>query len=360
MKEFLIVAGARPNFMKIAPLIASLKKRGVHYFLVHTGQHYDPALSDVFFKELSIPAPDAHLGVGSAPRIEQTQKIVQALLPILQTRNIEAILTVGDVMSTAAAAMAGVTAGVPIVHIEAGLRSYNWQMPEELNRMIADHYSELLFTPDEAAARLLYKEGINREHVFVVGNIMIDSLMANLDRLENSSILSRLDLQPKTYGLLTLHRGENVDDKETFSHIWSILEEVAKRHPLVFPMHPRTRARVKAFGFQEIPNMIIIEPTGYIDLLQLMKHASFALTDSGGIQEETTVLSIPCLTLRTETERPVTEDIGTNLVVGHDKAKTISSVECILRGDWKQGNVPELWDGKTAERIADILINHEF
>lgn len=360
MKEFLIVAGARPNFMKVAPLIDALQKKGAKHFLVHTGQHYDASLSDIFFEELNIPAPDVHLGVGSLSRIEMTRNIQQAITPVLHERKPEAMIVVGDVTSTAAATMAGVAAGIPVVHVEAGLRSYNWRMPEEMNRMIADHHSDLLFAPDEFAAKALKEEGIPSDRIFIVGNIMIDSLLRTVDRTHTSNILQAHGLSQKGYALLTLHRGENVDDRKTLEHVWEIIGDAAKKLPIIFPMHPRTKARVESFGLAGLANVIITEPVGYVDLLCLMKHANVVLTDSGGLQEETTVLNIPCLTLRTETERPLTEQVGTNLVVGHNKDKVLSSIDIILAGGWKKGAVPELWDGHAAERIADVLTQHHF
>ncbi len=359
MRDFLLVAGARPNFMKIAPLIKALKHRGASVFLVHTGQHYDPALSDVFFRELEIPDPDLHLGIGSGERHEQTRKIVDALQPVLRERKPHAVIVVGDVTSTAAAAMAGVAAGTPVVHVEAGLRSYNWTMPEELNRMIADHHSILLFSPDEIGRENVLKEGIPEHRVHVVGNIMIDTLHTAMHR-EDDAPLERFDVRPNAYAVLTMHRGENVDDPATLAQLWSMIADAAALIPIIFPMHPRTKARVEAAGLKTPPNVTVTEPLGYFDQITLMKRSMCVLTDSGGIQEETTVLGIPCLTLRQETERPATVEFGTNEIIGHDRDKLMVALNRVLRGEWKRGRIPELWDGKAAERIADILLRHEF
>jgi UDP-N-acetylglucosamine 2-epimerase (non-hydrolysing) len=356
MKTVCLVAGARPNFIKIAPLYRALQAQGFAVVLVHTGQHYDTNMSDVFFKELAIPDPDVHLGVGSGDRITQSRKIVQALVPLLQDRKPQAMIVVGDVTSTAASAMASVVAGVPLVHVEAGLRSFNWRMPEELNRMIADHHSDILFVSDPAGMKHLEAECIPAEKIHYVGNIMIDSLRAAEPVAESSDILDRLGLKTREYGVLTLHRPETVDHPEILRTVWGVLKNVSGRLPLVFPVHPRTKSRLVEFG--EIPSSIhCVEPVGYLDMIKLVKNATVVLTDSGGLQEEATALSVPCLTLRDETERPSTVEYGTSEVVGRDPERIAAAFDRVMQGGWRKGTLPPLWDGKTAERIAEILKN---
>lgn len=343
--------------MKIAPLHRALTARGVSVFLVHTGQHYDDAMSDVFFRELGIPQPDMNLGIGSGDRITQTRKIVQVLVPLLQERQPDAIIVVGDVTSTAAGAMAGVKAGIPVVHVEAGLRSFNWSMPEELNRMIADHHADLLLVSDPKGLEHLKNERVEDDRVHFVGNIMIDTLHHALTQTVSRTILSDLGLEPGAFGIVTMHRPETVDDKDLLSGMVRTLGVVSERIPLVFPIHPRTKTRLDEFSLSLPPSIKIIDPVGYIDMLALTRHAKVALTDSGGLQEETTILGIPCITLREQTERPITVEIGTSEVLGRDHDAILDAVDRVLRGAWKKGGIPEGWDGKTAERIADILLN---
>jgi UDP-N-acetylglucosamine 2-epimerase (non-hydrolysing) len=355
MKKLVLLAGARPNFMKIAPLHNALAEREFELFLVHTGQHSDPLMSDVFFTELGIPAPDAHLGVGFGDRMTQTKKIIDALVPILLEQKPDGLLVVGDVTSTAAGAMAGTVAGVPVIHVEAGLRSFNWRMPEELNRTIADHHSQYLFVTDPAALRHLKDEGIPSDRVHFTGNVMIDTLRRLEAKADASDVLSRLNLTSGSYAILTMHRPENVDHPETLAHLWKIVNEIAERIPLVFPVHPRTKQRFADFGMTMDGPVRFTDPLGYLDMLALTKRAKFAVTDSGGVQEETTVLGVPCLTIREQTERPVTVDVGTSEVLGRDREAILSAVDRVLRGEWKRGAIPEGWDGNAASRIADIL-----
>jgi UDP-N-acetylglucosamine 2-epimerase (non-hydrolysing) len=355
MKNVVLLAGARPNFMKIAPLNRALVQHGINTFLIHTGQHYDQKMSDVFFKELGIPEPDVNLGIGPGDRITQTKKIIDALVTLLKERKPDAILVVGDVTSTAAGALSGHIAGIPVIHVEAGLRSFNWRMPEELNRMIADHYAQHLFVHDPSGLENLKLEAIPCERVHFVGNVMIDTLRQIEPRAESSQILSSLGLQRGSYGLLTLHRPENVDDPTLFKELWNVMEDVSASVPLVFPVHPRTRAKLADIGMNENGRIRLIDPIGYIDMIALIKNAKLVLTDSGGLQEETTVLGIPCLTLREQTERPVTVDVGTSEILGHNREKIMDAVQRVVRGEWKKANIPNLWDGKAAERIADII-----
>lgn len=355
MKRILLLAGARPNFMKIAPLMRAFSTYSIDAYLVHTGQHYDEKMSNIFFKELEIPEPDVNLGVGPGDRISQTKKIVDKLVPLLHERKPDAILVVGDVTSTAAGAIAGIVAGTLVIHVEAGLRSFNWKMPEELNRMIADHHSELLFVSDASGIENLKNENILDDKVFFVGNIMIDTLRYLERKSDDSTILQQLNLTEKEYVLLTMHRPENVDDREALASLVETLGMVGERIPIVLPLHPRTEARLEEFQVS-LPNTVqAIEPVGYLDMLALNKNARFVLTDSGGLQEETTVLGIPCITLRNETERPETVRVGTSAIAGRDREKILEYVQQILNGDWKKGEIPEFWDGHTAERIAEIL-----
>jgi len=357
MKNVVLLAGARPNFMKIAPLHRALRARGISVYLVHTGQHYDDAMSDIFFRELGIPQPDVNFGIGSGDRIEQTRKIVEALVPILQERKPEYLIVVGDVTSTAAGALSGVKAGIPVAHVEAGLRSFNWEMPEELNRMIADHHSDLLFVSDPKGLEHLRNEHIPEDRTHFVGNIMIDTLHHALPQTEERTILADHDLQSSRYGVVTLHRPENVDHQDRLSSLVRTLGAVAEKIKLILPLHPRTKSRLEASNIALPSSIRVIDPVGYIDMLTLTKNAKLALTDSGGVQEETTVLGIPCITMREQTERPITVDIGTSEVFGRDHDAIVDAVDRILRGEWKKGGIPDGWDGRTAERIADILLS---
>jgi UDP-N-acetylglucosamine 2-epimerase (non-hydrolysing) len=354
MKTVFLVAGARPNFIKIAPIYEALRKQGLGVVLVHTGQHYDANMSDVFFKELGIPDPDVHLGVGAGDRIAQSQRIMAALIPLLQERKPNAIIVVGDVTSSAAGAMAGVAANIPVVHVEAGLRSHNWRMPEELNRMIADHHSDYLFVSDEAGLEHLESERIPKEKIHYVGNVMIDSLRKSEPLAEASTILETHGVMPKSYGVLTMHRPETVDHPETLKTVWESLKKISETLPLIFPVHPRTKARMQEMA-GENSSIKIVDPLGYLDMIKLVKNSRLVLTDSGGLQEETTAMSVPCITLRDETERPSTVTYGTSEVVGRDPEKILSAFNRAMSGEWKNGGLPPQWDGKTAERIAEIL-----
>ena len=444
------VVGARPNFMKIAPIIRAIATYNnsyhlspitLHHLLVHTGQHYDYEMSKVFFKDLELPEPDIYLGVGSGTHAEQTGKVMIEFEKVLFKERPDLVIVVGDVNSTLACALAasktyyskklGVNSGKVdavkneqisvnnltnsknpinainargyrplIAHVEAGLRSFDRTMPEEINRLLTDQISDFLFAPSPDADENLKKEGIPEDKIFLVGNVMVDSLLHNLAKAKKSSILKRLGLQkelstdncllptaycllptaycllpsaycllPSAYCLLTLHRPSNVDDKDSFLRIINALTEISKHIPIIFPIHPRTRKQIEAFGFEPyfvnltnnqspITNnrIYLVDPLGYLDFLNLMMHSTFVMTDSGGIQEETTVLGIPCLTLRDTTERPITISQGTNVLVWNDTQKIIDEAFKILDRKGKTGNHPELWDGKAAERIVEVLL----
>jgi UDP-N-acetylglucosamine 2-epimerase (non-hydrolysing) len=349
------VVGARPNFMKVAPILAQLRKHsGLQQVLVHTGQHYDVKMSDVFFRDLGMPDPDVHLGVGSGSHAQQTARVMLEIEPVLAREKPDVVVVAGDVNSTLAVALVAAKMGFAVAHVEAGLRSRDWAMPEEINRVLADRLSDLLFTPSRDANENLRAEGIGASRVHFVGNVMIDSLQAALPRARESRIHERLELSRKGYALATLHRPANVDDPAALSRHLSALAEVAAQVPVVFPIHPRTRTRLPA-GFKA-PGLKLVEPLGYLDFLALTADARLVMTDSGGLQEETTALGVPCLTMRENTERPVTIDVGTNQLVGSDPAKALAAARVVLAGRAKQGRIPELWDGRAAERAAEILV----
>jgi UDP-N-acetylglucosamine 2-epimerase (non-hydrolysing) len=424
-KKWILVVGARPNFMKVAPLIRVIDKHNhsrdsslvtIDYLLVHTGQHYDSNMSDAFFRDLDLPNPDLHLGVGSGNHGEQTGKVLIAFEEVLLREKPDLVIVVGDVNSTLACAMAAVKLHIPVAHVESGLRSFDRKMPEEINRVLTDAISDYLFTPSPEGDENLLKEGIPREKIFLVGDIMVDSLLQHLEQAKRTNILERLGLwstddhrpatgdlrgsdicgsdslgsnhQPRTtdyglrtaavlpYALMTLHRPANVDDKPVLDRIIHGLLGVSAHFPVLFPVHPRTAKQIKAFGmdsafvFHSMPEIKregyfengalkrkihCFEPLGYLDFLNLMSNARVVLTDSGGIQEETTVLDIPCITLRDSTERPITLTEGTNVLVANDPEKIISEVEKILSGNRRQSRFPSIWDGHTAERIVQIL-----
>lgn len=356
--KILHVVGARPNFMKVAPLIVQLRKRGAQQVLVHTGQHYDVKMSDVFFQDLGMPAPDVHLGVGSGTHAQQTAKVMVEIEPVLDREKPDVVVVAGDVNSTVAVALVAAKAQIPVAHVEAGLRSRDWGMPEEVNRVVTDRLSQLLFTPSRDGDENLLAEGTPKERIHFVGNVMIDSLRAALPRAEERTIHRELELTRGKYALVTLHRPANVDDPVVFARLLDALGTVAKRVPVVFPIHPRTRARLAqdAALRGRVPEaMRLCDPLGYLDFLALTAHAALVLTDSGGIQEETTALQVPCLTLRENTERPVTVTVGTNQLVGRDPERIVPAAAAILEGRAKRGAIPELWDGRAAERIAAVL-----
>jgi UDP-N-acetylglucosamine 2-epimerase (non-hydrolysing) len=352
----LAVAGARPNFMKIAPLMRELRDReGFEPILVHTGQHYDAAMSDSFFRDLGIPEPDLNLGVGSGRHGAQTAQVLEKMEEVLLEQRPDALLVVGDVNSTLAATLAAVKLGIPVGHVEAGLRSFDREMPEEINRLMTDVVSDWLFVTEPSGVENLEREGVAAEKIHLVGNVMIDTLMAHLERARELDTPERLGLEPGGYAVLTLHRPSNVDDAEQLRRLFGVLEEVHERVPVVFPVHPRTRASIASLLDGEAPRLQLIDPLGYLDFLRLMADARLVLTDSGGIQEETTALGVPCLTMRENTERPVTVTDGTNVIVGTNPDTIRSEVDKILSGNARAGRVPDGWDGAAAARIVDVL-----
>jgi UDP-N-acetylglucosamine 2-epimerase (non-hydrolysing) len=367
--KVILVAGARPNFMKIAPLMqaigrhnASSRESSIVPILVHTGQHYDYEMSQVFFHNLELPRPDIHLGVGSGTHAEQTGKIMMELEKVLLTHKPDVVVVVGDVNSTLAAALTAVKLHIPVAHVEAGLRSFDQAMPEEINRLLTDALSDYLFTHSPDANENLEREGIPQQKIFLVGNVMVDSLLCYKPKAEQSQILRQLGLTENGYALLTLHRPSNVDEKESLLRIIKALEHISREVPIVFPAHPRSQKNIAKFGFShllESQGLIVTKPLGYLDFLKLEVNAKFVMTDSGGIQEETTVFNIPCLTLRDTTERPITVTQGTNTLVGNNSERIITEASKILNGKGKRGCCPELWDGKAAARIIRIITTGE-
>jgi len=408
--KWILVAAARPNFMKIAPLMRAISEYNsinnniIKPVLVHTGQHYDDNMSDAFFRDLNIPEPNIHLGIGSGSHAEQTGRVLIAFEEVLLKEKPDLVIVVGDVNSTMACSLAAVKLHIPVAHVEAGLRSFDRTMPEEINRLVTYAIADYLFTPSPDGDENLSREGVPKEKIFLVGDIMVDSLFFNLEKAKNTDILARLGLvngakyqtvsgRPdgngntngiRPYALLTLHRPANVDNPKTFGRIMRGLKQVAALVPILFPIHPRTRKQIQAFGMEDAfvfhPSSITnadnssvivaseaawqskstgkihcFEPLGYLEFLNLMAHAKIVLTDSGGIQEETTVLKIPCITLRDSTERPITLTEGTNVLVGDDPEKIISEAKQAMAGHTRQGRCPAIWDGHTAERIVQIL-----
>lgn len=359
--RIILVAGARPNFMKIAPLMEAFSNHPlIEPILVHTGQHYDEKMSDLFFRQLGIPRPDINLDVRSGSHARQTAAIMTAFEPIVEERKPDAILVVGDVNSTVACCLVGSKMGVPLIHVEAGLRSFDRGMPEEINRLVTDCLSDMLFCTEQSGVENLLKEGTAPAKIHMVGNVMIDTLIKNQEKAARSTIIEDLGLTGRDFALVTLHRPSNVDHAETMEGLTRVLEHVQRRIPVVFPIHPRTRARLAEHGlqerFQSMENLISIEPAGYLDFLKLMSASRIVLSDSGGIQEETTILRVPCLTLRENTERPVTCEVGSNYLVGVCPDKIIHVFESVMNGSARQPQIPPLWDGNAAERIAAIIV----
>jgi len=356
----LTVAGARPNFMKVAPLVRALAARdGVRPVLVHTGQHYDERMSRLFFEQLAIPRPDVNLEVGSASHAAQTAAIMQRFEPVVREHRPDVVVVVGDVNSTVACALVASKLHVPVAHVEAGLRSFDRRMPEEINRVLTDAISDFLFVTERSGLANLAAEGAADENVHFVGNVMIDTLLANLEKARESRVLDDLGLVPRGYAAMTLHRPGNVDEQETFDRLFGAIRTIAEDLPVVFPAHPRTRKNMEAFGYFEgdrLGGVRLVEPLGYLDFLRLTAEARLVLTDSGGIQEETTILKVPCLTLRENTERPVTVEVGCNQVVGTDPERILAAYRNVVEDQDFTCETPEKWDGHAADRIADVLV----
>ena len=355
------VAGARPNFMKIAPLMEAFGKCDtIEPMLVHTGQHYDERMSDLFFRQLGIPEPDMNLGIGSGSHAVQTAEIMKAFEPVCLEHKPHAVLVVGDVNSTIACGMVAVKLGIKLIHVEAGLRSGDRAMPEEINRILTDCISDMLFCTEHSGVENLQREGVADDRVFLVGNVMIDTLLKNKSKADESTILDELGIAPGGYAALTLHRPSNVDNAETFGRLLDAIGEIQRDLPVVFPIHPRTRNNLPKLGLADrvagMGNLRLIAPAGYLEFLKLTANAKLVLTDSGGIQEETTILKVPCITLRESTERPITAEVGTNQIVGTDPGKILEAYRRVITGNCCEPQIPEFWDGKAAERIADILV----
>lgn len=354
-----IIAGARPNFMKIAPIIHALRARSetddaLRFRLVHTGQHYDPRLSGDFFEQLGIPEPDVNLEVGSGTQAQQTAGIMTGYEALLLEKPSDCCLVVGDVTSTMACAITAQKLCIPVAHVEAGIRSGDWTMPEEINRMATDAVTNWFFTTSEVANANLRSDGVGDERIFFVGNTMIDTLLANMDRLRAPAFFEELGLARGEYFVTTLHRPANVDAGDSFTRLLTAIAEGTRDFPVLFPVHPRTAKTLKAMI--DIPaNIHLVDPQPYLEFNWLVKHAKGVITDSGGITEETTVMGVPCLTLRDNTERPETVSIGTNELIGTDPSKLKPALDRLFAGEWKTGGIPEKWDGKAAERIVISL-----
>jgi UDP-N-acetylglucosamine 2-epimerase (non-hydrolysing) len=358
--KVVLVAGARPNFMKIAPLWSEMNRLSSDFepIILHTGQHYDYEMSKVFFEDLDLPEPNYFLGVGSGTHAEQTGKIMIAFERVIQNERPDLVVVFGDINSTLACSVTAKKLSIPVAHVEAGLRSFDMTMPEEINRKVTDAISDMLFTPSKDGDENLIQEGVERNKIHFVGNIMIDSLISILKRIDQSyedKVFRKFGLQRNHFVLVTLHRPFNVDEENNLRKITNFLNTLSQKITVIFPIHPRTKKNINGFGTHLVLNrgLRVTEPLRYREFITLEKYPKFVLTDSGGIQEETTYLNIPCLTLRPNTERPITVTEGTNELVAIENLE--EKIELIFSGDWKQGKIPELWDGKTAQRIVDIL-----
>ena len=359
------VVGARPNFMKMAPIIEAMNHhpKEIQHLLVHTGQHYDEKMSKSFFVDLGMPKPDIDLEVGSGSHAEQTAKIMVAFEKVCLAEKPDLVIVVGDVNSTMACTITAKKLGIKVAHVEAGLRSRDMDMPEEINRLCTDVLCDYLFTTDILANKNLQQEGIAAEKIIFVGNVMIDTLLKHKKMAAGLDVLQKLGLKQGEYATLTMHRPSNVDDKGTLEGILGALGKISKTLPIIFPIHPRTRKMAEQFGLmqylnegKEVNGIWLTEPLGYLDFLHLNMNAKMVLTDSGGLQEETTVLGVPCITMRHNTERPITCDVGTNTIVGNDPEKILAAAQVVLDGQWRIGGIPDKWDGHAAERIVAWLI----
>ncbi|MBG7631800.1 MAG: UDP-N-acetylglucosamine 2-epimerase (non-hydrolyzing) [Bacteroidetes bacterium] len=355
-----IIAGARPNFMKIAPIIEAIsrkKKEGfnIEYRLVHTGQHYDKNLSDTFFEELNIPFPDINLEVKSGSQAEQTAAIMIGFEKELLNNPCDLVMVVGDVTSTMACAIVAKKENIKVAHVEAGIRSGDMKMPEEINRIVTDSLTDYFFTTSNYANENLKKVGVSENQIFFVGNVMIDTLRKNETRLKRPEVWNQLNLKPQQYMVMTLHRPSNVEEENQLKRLITQIVTLGKDYPIIFPVHPRTKKLLEGLNLN-FQNLHYVEPLGYLEFNYLVKNAFVVLTDSGGITEETTVMNVPCITLRDSTERPETCEIGTNILVGNDTNKIKDSFKKLISNNWKQGQIPELWDGQAAKRITDCLI----
>ncbi|RYZ03140.1 MAG: UDP-N-acetylglucosamine 2-epimerase (non-hydrolyzing) [Myxococcales bacterium] len=360
-KCVLHVVGARPNFMKMAPLVRNLwaSPGGYDHLLVHTGQHYDEHLNDSIFRDLGLKAPDIHLGSGSGTHAEQTSRIMLAFEKLVAERAPSLVVVAGDVNSTLACSVVAAKANVPVAHLEAGLRSGDWTMPEEINRIVTDRLTRLYLTPSPDADENLLREGVDPARIARVGNCMIDSLVTHVSAARSGGALARFGVEPRGFALATLHRPSNVDDPARLQKLVDVLSNIGARLPIVFPVHPRTRARMQAASISlealAQRGLFVSEPLGYLDFLQLEDAAAVVMTDSGGVQEETTALGVPCLTVRDNTERPITITDGTNKLVGSNPDVLPAEVAAVLAGQARRGKVPDLWDGKAGQRAADAI-----
>lgn len=361
MLKILCVCGARPNFMKIAPLVEAFRKTGkIQTLLVHTGQHYDEKMSKLFFTDLGIPTPDVNLEVGSGSHAVQTAEIMRRFEPVLIEHRPDWVVVVGDVNSTIACALVAVKLGIQVAHVEAGLRSFDRGMPEEVNRLLTDAISDLLLVSEPSGEENLRREGVAAEKIHFVGNVMIDTLLKNRARADQSDVLTRFGLTPRQYVTVTLHRPSNVDDPQTLGQILDAFEQISRDMPIIFPVHPRTKKNIEAMGLGSrvtaMKGLHLPEPLGYLDFLKLTADSALVLTDSGGVQEETTILKVPCLTLRENTERPATITDGSNRLIQRDCNSIVKAFREIRSGAKGDQRTPPLWDGKAAERIADVFL----